>query len=444
MSTEEFSIQFDVLYNNVTSNQAPGLNEFEKSVFLTKAQSQLVIEYFNRRTDAIGGGFDGSEHRQYDFSSIVRTENLFNVNTYKERISNLEKLNKDSIVYLFPYNYFLAVNEVITDNKYQHSVMPIDYSEYQRLMLKPYTFPVKRGAWRIITDKKNCNFVHEDASGNSLAYDEVASADYKILTTWADQKRNLKVVIKSEFGNIDGSELSYLSVPASSTSFNRAASVYATDTEIYFKVYFDGADVWRKIVCDAGWKGSTTTYTTSVALIGQDEDAEAHDDENTIELLKIGFELLKYFVDKTSPTGATWEILDWETVKTATHTDGFAQCSAPSQFKNFGTSVTENNVTTLTGRTFITKVITIPMVEVIGRFSGTPKYQMKYVRTLTPIILADLSDYGSGISIDGIKKVTECVLPEECHQEILERAVTLAKIAWAGATATQVANQQRG
>ena len=102
MSTEEFSIQFDVLYNNITSNQAPGLNEFEKSVFLTKAQSQLVIEYFNRRTDAIGGGFDGSEHRQYDFSSIVRTESLFNVNTYKERIRNLEKLNKDSIVFLFP------------------------------------------------------------------------------------------------------------------------------------------------------------------------------------------------------------------------------------------------------------------------------------------------------------------------------------------------------
>lgn len=399
MSTEEFSIQFDVLYNNVTSNQAPGLNEFEKSVFLTKAQSQLVIEYFNRRTDAIGGGFDGSEHRQYDFSSIVRTENLFNVNTYKERISNLEKLNKDSIVYLFPYNYFLAVNEVITDNKCQHSVMPIDYSEYQRLMLKPYTFPVKRGAWRIITDKKNCNFVHEDASGNSLAYDEVASADYKILTTWADQKRNLSLNIRVAEWNPED---------ASST-----LTVGGDDGSI---IRFPTNDGYGKIIADCGWSDNHLTYEIEL-IVSTNQDT---DDEAIIEVLKQGFTQLKAY------SGAASEMR-----KAMEHMDGFAQCSAPSKFITFS----ESN-----GRTFTTEVIPIPIVEVIGRFSGTPVYQMKYVRTLTPIILADLSDFGSGISIDGIKKVTECVLPEECHQEILERAVTLAKIAWAGATATQVAN----
>lgn len=37
MTLQEFSDEFDVLYNNITSNQAPGLNEYEKSVFLTKA-----------------------------------------------------------------------------------------------------------------------------------------------------------------------------------------------------------------------------------------------------------------------------------------------------------------------------------------------------------------------------------------------------------------------
>jgi hypothetical protein len=37
MTLQDFSTQFDILWNNVSSNQAPGLNEFEKSVFLTKA-----------------------------------------------------------------------------------------------------------------------------------------------------------------------------------------------------------------------------------------------------------------------------------------------------------------------------------------------------------------------------------------------------------------------
>ena len=40
MTIQEFSTEFDVLYNNVTSNQAPGLNEYEKSLFL---QSSIAV-----------------------------------------------------------------------------------------------------------------------------------------------------------------------------------------------------------------------------------------------------------------------------------------------------------------------------------------------------------------------------------------------------------------
>lgn len=76
MTNKEFSDQFDVLYNNITSNQAPGLDNYEKSVFLTKAQSELIKAYFNKGTDAIGGGYDGSTERQYDFSSLVSIEEL--------------------------------------------------------------------------------------------------------------------------------------------------------------------------------------------------------------------------------------------------------------------------------------------------------------------------------------------------------------------------------
>jgi hypothetical protein len=37
MEIQEFSNGFDILYNNIMSNAAPGLNEYEKSFFLTKA-----------------------------------------------------------------------------------------------------------------------------------------------------------------------------------------------------------------------------------------------------------------------------------------------------------------------------------------------------------------------------------------------------------------------
>ena len=61
---------FDALWNNIASNQAPGLNEYEKSLFLTKAQYEIVKNYFNPRGNKYQQGFDGSPKRQSDFSTL--------------------------------------------------------------------------------------------------------------------------------------------------------------------------------------------------------------------------------------------------------------------------------------------------------------------------------------------------------------------------------------
>lgn len=255
MTIQEFSTEFDVLFNNVTSNQAPGFNEYEKSVFLTKAQSQLVNEYFNGRIDGFGGGFDGSQKRQYDFSSLIKVEVL---NEYTD--PNYVKLDKRSKVFLFPSDYFLAVNEIISDEKFQYSIIPLSYGEYQRLMLKPYNFPVKRGVWRLNTNIKK-----------TIENDEITSQQ--------------------------------------------------------------------------------------------------------------------------------------------------------------------------------------PIIEIIGKFQKTQhegeseptehiSYSLRYIKALTPIILDNLSNYGTDLTIGGKTDETPCMLPEETHQEILERAVTLAKIAWQGGTITQAAQQR--
>jgi hypothetical protein len=75
MQLEEFSELFDVNYNNITSNQAPGLNEYEKSVFLTKAQDEIIKNYFtaNSKGNNIQQGFDDSAKRQADFSLLMKT-----------------------------------------------------------------------------------------------------------------------------------------------------------------------------------------------------------------------------------------------------------------------------------------------------------------------------------------------------------------------------------
>lgn len=73
MTNLEFSNEFDVLYNSITSDQAPGLDEYEKSVFLTKAQDEIVKSYFNPRSNKTQEGFDSNEKRQIDFSMIMRS-----------------------------------------------------------------------------------------------------------------------------------------------------------------------------------------------------------------------------------------------------------------------------------------------------------------------------------------------------------------------------------
>lgn len=81
MTIQEFSDQFDVLYNNIMSNQAPGLDEYEKSVFLTKAQDEIIKNYFNPKHNKTVEGFDDSEKRQIDFSQLMRVAEVTSPNT---------------------------------------------------------------------------------------------------------------------------------------------------------------------------------------------------------------------------------------------------------------------------------------------------------------------------------------------------------------------------
>ena len=248
MLVQEFSDQFDVLYNNITSNQAPGLNEYEKSVFLTKAQEELVKNYFNPKGNKYAEGFDGNAKRQSDFSSLIKHEKLTEVTLASFDMRSTTKL------YAFPSDVFIVLNEQLKDNQWNYVVVPINYQEYDRLMAKPYKYPPKYQAWRLIVDKKTN------------------------------------------------------AVPT-------AGGVFDTT----FDETFNGED----------------TYLSNVTV-----------------------------------------------------------------------------------------------AEIIGRFSGEPMYSMRYVKRPQPIVLVNLNSVAGGLSINNVSTVTPCELPEHLHDEILQRAVELAKTAW--------------
>lgn len=162
MTTQEFSNEFDVLYNNIMSNQAPGLDEYEKSVFLTKAQSEIIKNYFNSKGNKYQEGFDGSQKRQVDFSKLMKTYASSGTaptsTSFFGNVTGAYKIN-------WPNDVFVVVNEVVDvtkggkSEKYRLQVIPIKYDEYLRVSSKPYKQPLKNQAWRIINGENDINLI---------------------------------------------------------------------------------------------------------------------------------------------------------------------------------------------------------------------------------------------------------------------------------------------
>lgn len=216
MSVEEMDNMFEVLYNNITSNQAPGLNAYEKSVFLTKGQDETMKNYFNPKSKGNNTqeGFDGSVKRQVDFSMLTtvattsatsytyslvtgktdkdgkpvysRTETTAPKSTYSYTVAydsdgNVLKDDNDNVLYIrnegtdvsgfgtplfdmrentksvtLPSKLMYAINEMVEVTRNNKAVLlqviPVKFDEYSRLMCKPYKRPLKYQAWRLINN----------------------------------------------------------------------------------------------------------------------------------------------------------------------------------------------------------------------------------------------------------------------------------------------------
>lgn len=144
MNHVEFSNGFNVLYNNIMSNAAPGINEYEKSVLLTKAQDEILKNYFNPQGNKYQEGFDGSAKRQIDFSGLISVADCAS--------QSGTGFDLRAKIYRMPEDVFLIINETLTTDTGVKQVVPISFDEYSRLMSKPYKEPLKYQAWRLVTE----------------------------------------------------------------------------------------------------------------------------------------------------------------------------------------------------------------------------------------------------------------------------------------------------
>jgi hypothetical protein len=141
------------MYNNITSNQAPGLTEHEKSIFLTRAQEALVKDYFSGKSNPLGEGFDDSERRQSDFANLISVKTGGSAT-----ITN--KIDPRSATFTYP-DFLVVLNEHVVASGTSYQVVPLSHQEYLRLMQKPYKLPVKGTVWRLISQQSSSNTVVE-------------------------------------------------------------------------------------------------------------------------------------------------------------------------------------------------------------------------------------------------------------------------------------------
>lgn len=172
MNCDEFSREFDILYNNITSNQAPSLNSYEKSVFLTQAQEQIVLSLYR-----------GDSKKSFDLTEEIASYLSPIINDYETTLTdNVESFNKDynvtTISALDIDNYWFIAYEsalVSFEDKCNSiklcDIIPTTYDAFARDSKNPFKKPNKRRVLRLNigepVDGRNIKLIHsKDSSIN--------------------------------------------------------------------------------------------------------------------------------------------------------------------------------------------------------------------------------------------------------------------------------------
>lgn len=138
MTVDDFSIEFDLLFNNIASNKAPGLNDYEKSLFLTQAQELVVRGLYSSGEQSFESteeltSYLSSVSRRMDFTYFERDE-LYGWTTYTVEIPSKV--------------WYITLENGVVDNL-PVEVIPVKQDMFLRTVRNPFRGPTKKRALRI-------------------------------------------------------------------------------------------------------------------------------------------------------------------------------------------------------------------------------------------------------------------------------------------------------
>ena len=170
MTVTELNNEFDIHYNAIASNSAPGIDLYEKSVFFTKAQLELIKDYYNPKGNKYQTGFENSEKRRRDLNQLLKN---FKSSSYL--LSN-NSIHKDSKFFIIPEDVFLITNEsakIKDKGCYLDDIInikPYTQDDFNIQIDNPFKKPNHKVAWRLDFSKLNNYNVVEIISPYNLEY----------------------------------------------------------------------------------------------------------------------------------------------------------------------------------------------------------------------------------------------------------------------------------
>lgn len=139
MTTDEFIIQFDIFYNNIASNAAPSINNFEKSVFLTQAQRDIIIELYNGK-NPLGLSFESTEESRLYLRELVSS---------KEYTSNFNSIIVSDDMWFITREEVSYSSDIPCIYNSTPTVVPIRQDKLRYALDNPYLGPSRNRVLRV-------------------------------------------------------------------------------------------------------------------------------------------------------------------------------------------------------------------------------------------------------------------------------------------------------
>ena len=141
MTSEEFSVEFDIYWNNISSNKAPGLSPYEKSTILTQAQELVVKDLYS----GASGPYEKTEEVTEYLQSITKQRDYTQVTSAEEASSgpSLAKLAEAQWEVEIPEDLWFVVYEqaIITRKDCDNvvaQVIPVNHNDFYKTSDSPF------------------------------------------------------------------------------------------------------------------------------------------------------------------------------------------------------------------------------------------------------------------------------------------------------------------